>query len=448
MPDDTAPPAQPQVIHVGSNLPLPSPLKLKGNSSVNWKRFRQAWDNYEIAARLKTQDKEFRTATLFTCIGQDALDIYDGLAFDEEAHKKDIDIVLQKLEEFCVGNKNEIYERYLFNKRDQAAGESIDTYVASLRSLSKTCNYGALTDNLIRDRMVVGIFDKGIRKKLLQESKLTLQSCIDICRANECTKQQLQTMDQPDEVYAVDERKPRRDRKLKSKNDTKNDKTPKLINCKFCAKKHEEKKEKCPAWGKTCDKCGAKNHFSVVCNKHRPPPHHKKPRDTRKDRQSRSNVNMVYEQEESDSDDYCLMVESVNSVYHKESPKKIFATMVVKETSVKFQLDSGATVNILPVEIYHEVQKDPELKHLKNTQSTLVMFNNSELKPLGTVELQTRNPKNGECYLIEYTVVSNGFKALLGASSIQQFSPMSVNVDNIMLISDTPNGSSVLADYK
>lgn len=135
---------------------------------------------------------------------------------------------------------------------------------------------------------------------------------------------------------------------------------------------------------------------------------------------------MVYEQ-----DDYCLMVEAINSVYHKESLKKISATMVLKETQVKFQLDSGATVNILPVEIYQEVQNDPELKHLKNTQTTLVMLNNSELEPLGTVELQTRNPKNGECYLMEYTVVSNGFKALLGASSIQQFSFMSFNVDNI-----------------
>ena len=384
---EDAPPAQPQVIHVGSNLPLPSALQLKGNTSVNWKRFRQAWDNYEIAARLKTQDKEFRTATLLTCIGQDALDIYDGLAFDEEAHKKDIDIVLQKLEEFCVGNKNEIYERYMFNKRDQAAGESIDTYVASLRSLSKTCNYGVLTDNLIRDRMVVGILDKGIRKKLLQESKLTLQGCIDICRANECTKQQLKTIDQPEEVNVVDKKTLKGDRKPKSRRDPPSDKTPKLINCTFCAKKHEEKKEKCPAWGKTCDKCGAKNHFSVVCSKQRPPLYRKKPRNTRKGRQSRSKVNMVYEHEESDSDDYCLMVESVNSVYHKESPKKIFTTMFLKETSVKFQLDSGATVNILPVEIYQEVQKDPELKHLKNTQTTLVMFNNSELKPLGTVEL-------------------------------------------------------------
>ena len=101
-------------------------------------------------------------------------------------------------------------------------------------------------------------------------------------------------MDQPDEVNAVDEKTPKRDHSSKSKRDPKSDKTPKLINCKFCAKKHEEKKEKCPPWGKTCDKCGARNHFSVVCNKHRPPPKSKKRRDTQKDRQSRPKVNMVH----------------------------------------------------------------------------------------------------------------------------------------------------------
>ena len=89
--------------------------------------------------------------------------------------------------------------------------------------------------------MVVGILDKGIQNKLLQESKLTLQSCIDICRANECINQQLQSMDQPEEVNTMDEKTPKRDRKSESKRDLKSDKTPKLINCKFCTKKHEEK---------------------------------------------------------------------------------------------------------------------------------------------------------------------------------------------------------------
>ena len=256
MPDE-APQLQPEIIHVGSNLPLPSPLQLKGNPSVNWKRFRQAWDNYEIAFRLKMQDKDFRTATLLTCIGQDALEIYDGLSFDDEEQKRDIDVILQKLGEFCVGTTNEIYERYFFNKRDLAVGESIDGYVASLRSLAKTCNYGALTDNLIRGRMVVGILDKGIRKKLLQDTKLTLQTCIYICQANECTKQQLQVMDQSEEVHSVYKRKSKGDYR-NSKGDPTSGKLPKQVNCRFCGRKHEEKKEKCPAWGKMCNQCGGK----------------------------------------------------------------------------------------------------------------------------------------------------------------------------------------------
>ena len=130
---------------------------------------------------------------------------------DDEEQRRDIDFILYKLGEFCVGTTNKIYERYLFNKRDQAVGESIDGYVASLRSLAKTCYYGALTDNLISDRMVVGILDKGIRKKLLQDTTLNLQSCIYICRATECTKQQLQAMDQSEEVHSVDKRKSKGD---------------------------------------------------------------------------------------------------------------------------------------------------------------------------------------------------------------------------------------------
>ena len=39
--------------------------------------------------------------------------------------------------------------------------------LTALRKLAKTCNYGSLTDSLIRDRMVVGISDNSARKKLL-----------------------------------------------------------------------------------------------------------------------------------------------------------------------------------------------------------------------------------------------------------------------------------------
>ena len=118
---------------------FPSKLETQGNLASNWKRFRRVWSNYEVASRLVKQPKEERTATLLTCIGADALEIVDGLNFANEDERKDIDVVLEKLEVFCVGKTNEISERYQFNKRDQESGESIDSYVAALRTLAKTC---------------------------------------------------------------------------------------------------------------------------------------------------------------------------------------------------------------------------------------------------------------------------------------------------------------------
>lgn len=48
----TQPSPPTQILYVGSNIPSPSKLELKGNAASNWKRFRQMWDNYEIASRL------------------------------------------------------------------------------------------------------------------------------------------------------------------------------------------------------------------------------------------------------------------------------------------------------------------------------------------------------------------------------------------------------------
>ena len=80
-------------------------------------------------------------------------------------------MILEKMKEYCIGECNETYERYVFNRRDQESNESVDVYITELRKLAKTCNYGSLTDSLIRDRMVVGINGNSARKTVLQTSK-------------------------------------------------------------------------------------------------------------------------------------------------------------------------------------------------------------------------------------------------------------------------------------
>ena len=418
---------QPRLVQISINIPLPSKLELSGNLATNWKKFHRAWNNYEIAARLKDPEhpavnKSLRTATLLTCIGSDALDVYDGLDFESEEQKNDIDVVLQKLQRYCIGETNEIYERYKFNKRDQELNESVDAYVTALRTLAKTCNFGILEDSLIRDRIVIGVKDNQARKKLLQVSKLTLKECIDICRSYETTSHQLKEINQ-EEVHAL---QPSRD---------KNPDPPikREIQCKFCTKTHAWNKLKCPAWGKTCSSCGMRNHFAVACQTKTPakaePPVKFPP--------SRHNRKPVYTVEDSDSDEYVACVdvkEQVCAVDNQYRKDKLLATMVLNDHQVQFQLDSGATVNILPEETFKQLYGEDSVPLLDNAEVTLIMYNKTEEKPLGKKRVRVVNPKNGKKYSVEFVVVKGNCKPLLGLRASEQMNLISVINENILSV--------------
>ena len=72
--------------------------------------------------------------------------------------------------------RNEIYERVKFNTRRQKDKETGDMFVTSLYCLAKHCEYGSLQDELIRDRLVVGIKDTNTSEKLQLETDLSLET--------------------------------------------------------------------------------------------------------------------------------------------------------------------------------------------------------------------------------------------------------------------------------
>lgn len=122
--------------------------------------------------------------------------------------------------------------------------------------------------------------------------------------------------------------------------------------------------------------CGQMNHFSVAFNNQK----------ANKQPSKKSVVHNLEQQSpdfsEADSDDYLFTVESVSAVHTKDSPKKIFANMQLRDETVKFQLDCGAAVNILPLHIYQQIYRDPQMTRLQPSHTNLVVFNKSELKPV------------------------------------------------------------------
>lgn len=381
------------------NVPWPSvTINWNGNKKEDWFNFKHSWENYEIASRLTAQPMEVRVATFKTCLGSSARKVIQNLVFDTEDDSKTLDKIIEKLAAFCTGDDNETYERYQFNKRVQGPGEPIDVYVANLRELARTCNYGTLEDSLIRDQVVIGISNSTLRKRLLQESPLTLKKCLEMCRASEAATHQMEDIEPKENISQVTKR-------VESM----------VKDCYFCGEDHIRKKEKCPAWGKTCGKCGFRNHVEKKC----------KTRTERRAQQSSEEKNKEkINHLQGPTGHYMFSVSQKN-----EYPRKLFTKVELGGQMVKFQLDSGATCNAVSSELYQSVL-GTSLETSKATDITL--YNGSVVRSLGSVTTMITNPKNGRAYSLQFQVMPQCSCPVLGAQAIQEMELMQLNFENIL----------------
>ena len=80
-------------------------------------------------------------------------------------------------------------------KNANQENENIDQYLNRLRKLASICTYDALCDELIPDRLVIGIKSHEVRRRLLREKALTLHTALSIIRAAETASDQLKKID-------------------------------------------------------------------------------------------------------------------------------------------------------------------------------------------------------------------------------------------------------------
>lgn len=143
-------------------LRKPDILKVEGNLSENWRRWKRAYDCYFDAAELYEKTDKVKINTLLNIIGSDAIEIFDSFNLSE-AHKAVYANVLKAFDDFCKPKKNTVYERFVLNERKQKEGEPFDTFHMDLKRLIRTCEYGDQENDMLRDRIVIGICDKRLQ---------------------------------------------------------------------------------------------------------------------------------------------------------------------------------------------------------------------------------------------------------------------------------------------
>ena len=76
-----------------------------------------------------------------------------------------------------------------------------------------------------------------------------------------------------------------------------------------------------------------------------------------------------------------------------------------------------------------------QLNSLEKCSATLIMYNQTEVKPLGKKRVGVINPKSNTRYSIEFIVVKEKCKSLLDLRASEQLKLLTINIKNIIAVS-------------
>ena len=117
-----------------------------------------------LSVRKGKYSPEYQLEMFKHAIGDDGLKVIKTFSYTEGENVNDWRVVMGKMERNCIGEVDEIYQRYCFNKRDKLSTETVDNFVAELKTLAKTHNFfDCLRDSLILDRTH---WESGARKPI------------------------------------------------------------------------------------------------------------------------------------------------------------------------------------------------------------------------------------------------------------------------------------------
>ena len=155
----------------------------------DWTKWIRRFERFREASGIDKNSEATQVNSLIYSMGDQADDILRAFNLSEEDAKK-YSVVKNKFDGYFIKRRNIIFERAKFNMRKQEEGETVDSFITALYELAEHCNYGNLREEMIRDRLVVGIKDSKLSENLQLDGELTLEKAIAQARQKETVKQQ------------------------------------------------------------------------------------------------------------------------------------------------------------------------------------------------------------------------------------------------------------------
>jgi hypothetical protein len=232
-----------------------------GNFESYIERFEQFLKANSITADLKSP-------MFISHVGVEGYEILKNLCVPLNPSEKTYTDIVAILKGHFAPKRLIIVERFKFYKRDQLPNESIGNYIVELKKLSKGCEFGTFLKESLRDRLVCGLKDEQIQRKLLTETNLTFDTAGTTALSMEAAQSHLNYMHQAS-IGNINQFHDN-NRKVTTKDSFRNQRQPNSqprstssSQCFRCGRKHNP--DTCPAKEWECFFCKVKGHTSKMC---------------------------------------------------------------------------------------------------------------------------------------------------------------------------------------
>ena len=148
-----------------------------------WKQYVERLEQYLIANGVEDADK--KRAVFLSTIGPQAYKLLSSLVAPAAPSEKSYRELVQAMKDHHSPPPSEIVQRYRLHTRFRQQGETVATYVSELRAIAQWCNFGESLENMLRDRLVVGIDNEAIQRRILSESTLTFKKALELAQSLE-----------------------------------------------------------------------------------------------------------------------------------------------------------------------------------------------------------------------------------------------------------------------
>ncbi|UYV64177.1 K02A2.6-like [Cordylochernes scorpioides] len=135
---------------------------------------------------------------LLAVIGPKLFKLAEDLVAPEMLETKPFDEIFALLNRHLAPTPRVIPARYNFFKSSQK-DETISQFMATLRGLAEPCKFGSMLNEMLRDKLVVGVRSENLQKRLLQEGDdATLDTIYEIALSYEAAERDLLSMKKVD----------------------------------------------------------------------------------------------------------------------------------------------------------------------------------------------------------------------------------------------------------